>query len=96
MRKNAFLTNLHESDVECLLKAAKDTGTDKFISIKTNAHDKYGNPLTGYVEVFTNKVDREYTDLWNRYEFYNAWKDSDITTEIETLTFIISKKTDGK
>jgi hypothetical protein len=93
MRIPAFLTNLHESDVECLMKAAKDTDTDKFLIIKTNAHDQYGNPLHGYVEVFTKKIDRQYTDLWNRYEFYHAWKDSDVDSEIESLTFISPKKT---
>lgn len=92
MRIPAFLDNLHESDVECLMKAAKDTGTDKFIIIKPNAHDKYGNPLTGYVEIYTTEINREYTDLWNRYEFYHAWKDSDIETEVEVLAFIFSKK----
>lgn len=91
MRIPAFLTNLHESDVECLMKAAKDTGTDKFLIIISGAHDQYGNPLTGYVEVRTKEITRQYTDLWNRYEFYHAWKDSDVETEIEVLTHKISK-----
>ncbi len=95
MRKSAFLTNLHESDVECLMKAVKDVGVEQYIVINPNAHDKYGNPLEGYVEVHTNKVDREYTDMWTRYEFYHAWKDSDVEFEIDALSLKFSKPLDG-
>ena len=86
MRIPAFLTNLHESDVECLMNAAKDIGIENLLIIKENAHDQYGNPLNGYVEVFTKEINRKYTDLWNRYEFYHAWKDSNVDNEIDTLT----------
>jgi hypothetical protein len=94
MPKPKFLDNLHESDVETLHKAATDAGLDKDLIIQEKAADRFGNRLFGYVSVFTSAPWKDHQLLWRRYEFHHAWKDSNVDSEIDSLTkpFPYSKK----